>query len=634
MSTISLAGIDKAISGLGYRNQKSLKCRFVQVIRRYYDSEEAIARLRSIDSGSLIRFIWQIDETDVSIQLKQKNFQSIKTSVNNDLMELFEKGDNPEGIIVGPSNIFVMSHQAKDKLLQSFAGSVKAEGDVNLSKIAEVLNIIREALSDTRPKPNNQSEDEIDKIKAIIKALSNEIGVSTGEEVEVLVEDETPEAGIEGAGGLTDDEDLEEITEDELEERSEADVVESDDGAGAGDADVGEEVEVLVEDEAPEAGIEGAGGLTDDEDLEEITEDELEERSEADAAESDDGAGAGDADVGEEVEILVEEEEPGAGIEELEDIEDKDQAVNTMETSDPLTSDLSLDHDQDQEFGLDAGSGIAKGVLAEQFSSYLGAMDRYYNQYILVPAGDFIIGSKEPEGDERQEDKIFLQDFYISKYPITNALFEVFIERTGYQTTAEKLGYGTVFQGRFLKIPDNRAGFDKSVWNATCGRKIVKGACWYQPFGPGSTLNKKRNHPVVQVSYIDASAFAAWTGKRLPTESEWEAAARTQAGLLFPWGNEWREEVCNTEECSIADTTPVDQYNGGTNDYGVADSLGNVLEWTADECVSLYSNNRDITYRIAKGGSWISDSTVRLFSRFRFESKFTSNILGFRCIAD
>jgi len=575
LSTISLAGIDKAISGLGYRNQKSLKCRFVQVIRRYYDSEEAIARLRSIDSGSLIRFIWQIDETDVSIQLKQKNFQSIKTSVNNDLMELFEKGDNPEGIIVGPSNIFVMSHQAKDKLLQSFAGSVKAEGDVNLSKIAEVLNIIREALSDTRPKPNNQSEDEIDKIKAIIKALSNEIGVSTGEEVEVLVEDETPEAGIEGAGGLTDDEDLEEITEDELEERSEADVVESDDGAGAGDADVGEEVE-----------------------------------------------------------ILVEEEEPGAGIEELEDIEDKDQAVNTMETSDPLTSDLSLDHDQDQEFGLDAGSGIAKGVLAEQFSSYLGAMDRYYNQYILVPAGDFIIGSKEPEGDERQEDKIFLQDFYISKYPITNALFEVFIERTGYQTTAEKLGYGTVFQGRFLKIPDNRAGFDKSVWNATCGRKIVKGACWYQPFGPGSTLNKKRNHPVVQVSYIDASAFAAWTGKRLPTESEWEAAARTQAGLLFPWGNEWREEVCNTEECSIADTTPVDQYNGSTNDYGVADSLGNVLEWTADECVSLYSNNRDITYRIAKGGSWISDSTVRLFSRFRFEPKFASNILGFRCIAD
>ncbi len=575
MSTISLAGIDKAISGLGYRNQKSLKCRFVQVIRRYYDSEEAIARLRSIDSGSLIRFIWQIDETDVSIQLKQKNFQSIKTSVNNDLMELFEKGDNPEGIIVGPSNIFVMSHQAKDKLLQSFAGSVKAEGDVNLSKIAEVLNIIREALSDTRPKPNNQSEDEIDKIKAIIKALSNEIGVSTGEEVEVLVEDEAPEAGIEGAGGLTDDEDLEEITEDELEERSEADAAEFDDGAGAGEADVGEEVEVLVEDEAPEAGIE-----------------------------------------------------------ELEDIEDKDQAVNTMETSDPLTSDLSLDHDQDQEFGLDAGSGIAKGVLAEQFSSYLGAMDRYYNQYILVPAGDFIIGSKEPEGDERQEDKIFLQDFYISKYPVTNALFEVFIERTGYQTTAEKLGYGTVFQGRFLKIPDNRTGFDKSVWNATCGRKIVKGACWYQPFGPGSTLNKKRNHPVVQVSYSDASAFAAWTGKRLPTESEWEAAARTQAGLLFPWGNEWREEVCNTEECSIADTTPVDQYNGSTNDYGVADSLGNVLEWTADECVSLYSNNRDITYRIAKGGSWISDSTVRLFSRFRFEPKFASNILGFRCIAD
>jgi formylglycine-generating enzyme required for sulfatase activity len=659
LATISLAGIDKAISSLGYQNSNSLKFRFVRAIRQYYDSDEAIGRIGSIDSDQLIRAIWQIDETNISAQSKHKNLQSIKTSVNKDLIELFERGNNPEGIIVGPSNTFVMSHQAKDKLLQSFSNSVPTEGNVSLSKIVDVLNIIREALSGPPLMSNNRSVDEIDKIKTILKALNEEIEASSEEEKQFKSTATKPTASTE---------------KDETDPAGE--------GAGETDADSGETVEVLVEDEPPEAGFDQPGDLNADEDLEEIAEDEIEDLSDPETAETPEGEEAGetDADSGEAVEVLAEDESPELADENFED-ERQDDSIdaideaeidandtteledgegengqeiegdffdamktgstdelsnsNVMTSFDPATGDLPIDPDREEEFADGEGPENEKErILAEKFDSYLGAMDRYYNQYILVPAGEFIVGNKEPEGDERQEDKIIFPNFYVGKYPVTNSLFEVFIERTGYKTTAEELGYGVVFHGRFHKIPGNRNGFAKSVWNASCSRKIVKGACWYQPFGPGSMLNKKRNHPVVQVSYKDAVAFAAWTGKRLPTESEWEAAARTPTGYIFPWGNEWQEGICNTEECAISDTTPVDHYHAGINDFGIADILGNVLEWTADECDPLYSDNRDIRYHIAKGGSWISDRTVSLFSRFRFEPKFTSNILGFRCVAD
>ena len=142
------------------------------------------------------------------------------------------------------------------------------------------------------------------------------------------------------------------------------------------------------------------------------------------------------------------------------------------------------------------------------------------------------------------------------------------------------------------------------------------------------------NHPVVQVSLRDALAFAAWTGRRLPTEFEWEAAARTANGSLFPWGDIREENCCNTEESGISDTTPVDHYPEGANRDGIWDALGNVLEWTVTECRPPYSVYRDATYHIAKGGSWMSDGSVRLSTRSRFRIDFSGNILGFRCVAD
>ncbi len=272
-------------------------------------------------------------------------------------------------------------------------------------------------------------------------------------------------------------------------------------------------------------------------------------------------------------------------------------------------------------------------LLAEEFNNLIGAMDRFYNQYILIPEGEYIVGSKRPKKDEKPEQKVHLSPFYMGKFPVTNALFEIFVEKTGYRTTAEKLGYGTVYYGRFRKTIDEKTGLKKLTWNSSLISKAVEGACWHQPLGPGSTLHNKRNHPVVQVSLEDAMAFAAWTGKRLPTEDEWEAASRTTHGYVFPWGKDWKKDSCNIEESHVGYTTPVDKYIELANDFMVADTMGNVLEWTLDRSEPpSYRKNRSKDY-IVKGGSWISGNDIRLFSRFKSEPESHSNILGFRCVA-
>ena len=278
-------------------------------------------------------------------------------------------------------------------------------------------------------------------------------------------------------------------------------------------------------------------------------------------------------------------------------------------------------------------AGEACRLLAETFDGYLGAMERFYNQYLLIPEGDYIVGAKAPKKDERPEHRVRLAPFYIGKFPVTNALFEIFVEKTGYKTTAEKLAYGTVYYGRFSESVDEETGLVKLTCNAAVRFRTVYGACWYQPAGPGSTLHNKRNHPVVQVSVEDAMAFAAWTGKRLPTEDEWEAAARTSDGRVFPWGNEQKSNSHNFEESSVADATPVDRYVEFANDFGIVDTLGNVLEWTLDTCESPYRTKSDAGYHIVKGGSWVSGNGIRLFSRFKVEPASPSNILGFRCVA-
>ena len=271
--------------------------------------------------------------------------------------------------------------------------------------------------------------------------------------------------------------------------------------------------------------------------------------------------------------------------------------------------------------------------MAEEFNNYLGAIDKFYNHYLLIPEGEYIVGNKHPEKNEKPEQKVHLSPFYMGKFPVTNALFEIFVEKTGYRTTAERIGCGTVYYGRYQKRVDEQTGLETLTWNSALVNKTVEGASWYQPLGPGSTLHGKRNHPVVQVSVEDAMAFATWTGKRLPTEDEWEAASRTDKGYLFPWGNEWRENSCNIEKSHIGDTTPVDNYIGFANDFGIVDIVGNVLEWTQDSSNPHSDGKNRSRYHIVKGGNWTSGNDIRLLSRFKLESESYANILGFRCVA-
>ena len=272
--------------------------------------------------------------------------------------------------------------------------------------------------------------------------------------------------------------------------------------------------------------------------------------------------------------------------------------------------------------------GKAK-FLSEEFDRYLSIRDKFFNAHILIKGGDYLVGGAHLAKSEMEEQIVTLPDFYIGKFPVTNALFEIFVEQTGYVTTAEKFGYGLVYYPRMQRSRDPISGTERFTLHAQAYSKRVNGACWHRPCGPDSTLHLKRTHPVVQVSLDDARAYASWTGKRLPTEAEWEAAARTAQGLLFPWGNQWREDACNTEKRLHGDTTPVDQYLKFVNAYEVADLLGNVLEWTMD----VVGDRETSDMYIVKGASWISHHEISLADRHYLERNTSSNILGFRCIA-
>ena len=567
-SVITLNGIDQAISNLNYRNKNTLKYRLVHTMRQFYEDENSVELIDGIDTDKLIKLLWDTGNDPLIIKNKRKNLSSVKSSVNSDLKRLYENNKNPEGITIGSSNIFVMSDEAKDNILKSFGG------DIPLEQISGILDILNEILSNPDAIKDEKNEDgltKLDKLKRLLQDLAQL--TEDYEELEAIAEDDETE------------EDIEEVEpEDDLEE---VDIIEEPE-----DTD-----EVLDENEIEED-IEDAG--TED-DLEEVEPEDVEEVIEDDETEED-----------------IEEVEPEDDLEEVDIIEE------------PEDTDEILDEDDDNPEEIDESE--KSRLLAEEFNNSLATMDKFHNQYILIPENVYIVGSMKHKNHEKPEQKIHLMPFYIGKFPVTNALFEIFIEKSGYKTTAEKLGYGTVYHGRYQKRVDEQTGLERFTWNTALVNETIQGACWYQPWGPGSTLHNKRNHPVVQVSIEDAMAFAAWTGKRLPTEDEWEAASRTCKGYIFPWGNDWKKDFCNTEESYNGDTTPMDKYIEFENDFGIVDPMGNVLEWTMDR-IEPQSGKNNTGYNIVKGGSWVSRNDIYLFSRFKLEPESHSNILGFRCVA-
>jgi formylglycine-generating enzyme required for sulfatase activity len=272
-------------------------------------------------------------------------------------------------------------------------------------------------------------------------------------------------------------------------------------------------------------------------------------------------------------------------------------------------------------------------LLSDEFEHYLSVREKFYNQHILIKGGNYLTGGTNRGEDEFPEQIVNLRDFYIGKFPITNALFEIFVEKTGYITTAEKYGFGIVYTPRLQKVKNALTGRESCIWNRLIQHRKIPGACWHHPSGPQSSLHIKRTHPVVQVSLEDACAFAAWIGKRIPTEAEWEAAARTSRSYIYPWGNTWRENACNLGKSQFGDTTPVDSYLEFANDYGVADTLGNILEWTLDTWEECKPGEERRDRYVVKGASWIHDAPVSLTDRQPAYKNIASNILGFRCIA-
>ena len=216
---------------------------------------------------------------------------------------------------------------------------------------------------------------------------------------------------------------------------------------------------------------------------------------------------------------------------------------------------------------------------------------------VEIAAGPFTMGTDSGEPNEAPAHEVDLPAFMIDKFEVTNADFAVFVEATGYETYAEKQG--------------------TTSWRA-------------------AYTEGKDTHPVVYATFDDALAYCTWAGKRLPSEAEWEKAARGPEGFVFPWGNEWDPTQANVKESGLRGTAVVGSYP--SNGYGLCDMAGNVWEWV-DSPYEAYpgSDYQDAKYspdlRGLRGGGWFDDEgQVRATNRNAGDPTITANDdIGFRC---
>lgn len=255
----------------------------------------------------------------------------------------------------------------------------------------------------------------------------------------------------------------------------------------------------------------------------------------------------------------------------------------------------------------------------------------------FVPAGSFMMGSENGKDDEGPVHEVALDAFWIDRTEVTNAQFEMFVADTGYQTTAEREGGGYTYTN--------------NNWDYT------EGADWLHPQGAASTLNGLSQHPVVLVSWDDATEFCEWASGRLPTEAEWEYAARGPESLAYPWGAGFdgtRLNFCDRNcpfdyaDQSVDDgyefTAPVMSYTNGASWIGAQDMAGNVWEWVEDwygDYGSLLQKNPEGPssgeYRVLRGGAWSDysgDFNARSSNRNDFEPDYHYDFMGFRCAQD
>jgi formylglycine-generating enzyme required for sulfatase activity len=283
----------------------------------------------------------------------------------------------------------------------------------------------------------------------------------------------------------------------------------------------------------------------------------------------------------------------------------------------------------------------------------------------LIPAGEFQMGTDGDYGfpldGEGPAHAVKLAAFYLDVTCVTNEQFNAFVNATGYKTESERFGWSFVFFGH-LSAKQQATAVRLRVLGSEWWCR-VDGATWRHPEGPGSHIKQRWAHPVVQVSWSDAVAYATWAGKRLPTEAEWEYAAR--GGLAqkrFPWGDELEPEgrhrmnvwqgvfpAANTEADGHFGPAPAKSYRA--NGYGLYQMTGNVWEWCADwfDAATYRRNARGQPCvnptgpgtgdrRVMRGGSYLCHASY--CNRYRTDARSsntpdsaTTN-LGFRCARD
>ncbi len=234
----------------------------------------------------------------------------------------------------------------------------------------------------------------------------------------------------------------------------------------------------------------------------------------------------------------------------------------------------------------------------------------------------------------------FVRPFEIAAHAVTNGQWREFVGATGYRTESERYGWSFVFAGLLPAEFDETRGVIGSEW-----WRQVMGADWAHPEGPQSSVDDRSDHPVVHVSWRDASAFCEWAGARLPTEAEWEHAARGGTSTTWPWGDELepggrhmmnvfqgRFPARNDAADGWLGTCPVDAFE--PNAFGVANAIGNVWEWTAD-VFAAPGRPPDALTRVMKGGSYLCHESY--CRRFRPAARTSNTIdsaagnVGFRC---
>lgn len=351
------------------------------------------------------------------------------------------------------------------------------------------------------------------------------------------------------------------------------------------------------------------------------------------------------------------------------------------------------------ELNLDKGPGLVLDYLdAIKEIEVNTAMKNDHSGMIRLSGGVFDMGGDIPEGfenmiktalpqgDEFPKHQVEVSDFWMDEHEVTNAQFETFVKATNYITVAEipvdweelkkQLPPGTPKPPAENLLPASLvfsyANKEASKDNFSNWWTYKNDVNWRQPQGPGSSIAGKENHPVVHISWYDAQAYAKWTGKRLPTEAEWEYAMRGgKENNMYPWGNEKTEGKTqfanhlqgefpynNTVNDGFERTAPVKSFPA--NDYGLYDVAGNVWEWTSDWYSAIYylelSKSNTIAFdpqgpaqsmevyesyekkKVVRGGSFLCHddwcSGYRNARRMRNTPDTAMEHIGFRCVRD